>query len=208
MKPNVLLIVLDTVRAKRCGCYGCERATTPSVSTLRSEATVFERSIAPATWTVPTHAAMFTGEYASTMGIHAGNRVLPRDKETTATWLADRGYSTGVLSSNPFLTEGTGLHRGFNFRHTSGMRRAAFEDAFDLARYIKRRDHEAGLAKWVELGREVIDTPGQMVKNVSNALYYKHRTSWQSEDERTKFDSDADDGADETLSAAIEWMDD
>ncbi|WP_160168010.1 sulfatase [Haloterrigena salina] len=208
MKPNVLVVVLDTVRAANCSVYGYDRQTTPRLSALRGESVRFEHTIAPATWTVPSHAAMFTGRYPSELGVHARNKILPATAETAADRLSHAGYETAIMSSNPFLTEGTGLHRGFDHRYTSGMRRALFEDAFDPARYIKTREHEQGIQKIAELAGELSSPLRDLPKNVLNALYYKYRTTWGTGDGSDSHDPTQDDGATETISEFKQWVPD
>lgn len=206
MKPNVLLVILDTVRAGNCSLYGYDRQTTPGLEELRSESVRFDHAVAPATWTVPSHAAMFTGRYPSEIGVHARNKVLAEGEVTAATELRDRGYATAIMSSNPFLTEGTDLHRGYDHRHTSGMRRALFEDAFDPAKYVKTRDHETGFAKVRELAGELASPPRQLPKNVLNALYYKYRTTWGVDESGQRTQPESDDGASETIDAFQRWV--
>lgn len=207
MKPNVLLVVLDTVRAKSCSLYNRERETTAGLENIRSESLLFEQAVAPATWTVPSHAAMFTGKYPSEVGVHSRNKILPQEEETIATHLSRQGHSTGILSSNPFLTEGSQLYRGFDFRHTSGMRRTIFEDAFDPSEYVKRREYEHGIQRIWELLGEVQAPPQKLVKNILNAVYYKYRTCWKLSDDGSKFDPEKDDGASETITHFCEWVD-
>ncbi len=61
--PNVLLIVLDTVRADRLSTYGYPEATSPQLTELAAGGAVFERAMATAPWTLPSHATMLTGLY-------------------------------------------------------------------------------------------------------------------------------------------------
>src|SRR6185369_1422212 len=59
--PNVVLIVLDTVRADHLGCYGYSQKTTPYIDELASKGVRFDQMITPSPWTAPSHAAIFTG---------------------------------------------------------------------------------------------------------------------------------------------------
>ena len=59
--PNILLLVLDTVRGENLGLLGYERPTTPSLARHAARGAVFENGIAPAPWTLPTHASLMTG---------------------------------------------------------------------------------------------------------------------------------------------------
>src|SRR5262245_8429484 len=61
--PNVLLIVLDTVGTRNLSVYGYERDTTPNLKRLAANGVVFDRALATAPWTLPSHASMFTGRY-------------------------------------------------------------------------------------------------------------------------------------------------
>lgn len=206
MRPNVLLVVLDTVRAKSCSLYGRDRPTTPGLERLARESVVFEHAIAPDTWTLPSHAAMFTGRYPTDIGVHAENMVLPDDASTLAEELAGTGYETAVFSSNPFLTHGSGLNRGFDHSHTSKIDVTLFDDAFDPPQYIRTRDHEQGLEKVSELLHELAGPPRAMAKNVLNAAYYKYRTT-RSTDGDDSFDPSSDDGATESIAAFESWVD-
>ncbi len=68
--PNVLLIVLDTLRADALNCYGYRRDTSPNLSRLASKGVRFERAISTAPWTLPSHASMFTGMLPRRLGVH------------------------------------------------------------------------------------------------------------------------------------------
>jgi glucan phosphoethanolaminetransferase (alkaline phosphatase superfamily) len=61
--PNVLLIVLDTVRAPSLSLYGYARPTTPQLERLAARGVVFQRAFSTSPWTLPSHASMFTGRY-------------------------------------------------------------------------------------------------------------------------------------------------
>src|SRR5262245_44819010 len=61
--PNVLLIVLDTVRAQSLSLYGYPRRTTPQLDRFAKTGVVFDRALSTSSWTLPAHATMFTGRY-------------------------------------------------------------------------------------------------------------------------------------------------
>ncbi|PSB57040.1 sulfatase, partial [filamentous cyanobacterium CCP1] len=64
-RPDILFLVLDTQRADRLSCYGYDAPTSPHLDAFAAKATLFQRAIAPAQWTIPSHASMFTGVYPS-----------------------------------------------------------------------------------------------------------------------------------------------
>jgi arylsulfatase A-like enzyme len=112
--PNVLLLVLDTVRSFDLSLYGYPRETTPRIAAWAREGVVFDRAISASPWTLPAHAAMFTGHHAHEL--EADYFVpLEREKPTLATVLAARGYQTaGFVANANYCGWETGLQRGFS----------------------------------------------------------------------------------------------
>jgi arylsulfatase A-like enzyme len=112
--PNVLIIVLDAVRAASMGFYGYERATTPAIDSLARTSIVFDRAMAPAPWTLPSHASMFTGQLPEVLST-SWRRPLDKTYPTIAESFRDHGYATGGFVANPFYTSiESGLNRGFD----------------------------------------------------------------------------------------------
>lgn len=112
--PNILLLVLDTVRAWNFGWYGYARNTTPFLDEEFAAGTVFDRALAPAPWTLPSHASMFTGK--PPFALSAGwDRPLDDTERTIAETLRAAGYATGGFVGNfRFTGSSTGLTRGFD----------------------------------------------------------------------------------------------
>ncbi len=65
---SIVLVTLDTTRARNLGCYGYGRPTSPNIDRFANEAVVYDRAIAPGTWTLPSHASLFTGKFPSAHG--------------------------------------------------------------------------------------------------------------------------------------------
>jgi arylsulfatase A-like enzyme len=111
--PNLLLIILDTVRAFNLSLYGHERPTTPQLERWSSHATVFERALAPSSWTLPSHSGMFTGRWQTELSVLFTRR-LDGTYPTLAEALRDAGYATGGFVANLIYTSReSGLARGF-----------------------------------------------------------------------------------------------
>ncbi|SNZ05807.1 Arylsulfatase A [Natronoarchaeum philippinense] len=115
---NVLFVVLDTVRKDHLTPYGYDRQTTPNLGEFAEEATVFDDAVAPAPWTLPVHASMFTGLYPSQHGADQESPYLD-DVATLASVLSAGGYDTACYSSNAWITPYTKLTRGFEHHDTS-----------------------------------------------------------------------------------------
>ncbi len=113
-RPSVLLIVLDTARADRLSCYGYRRDTTPFLRSLGTDATVYDGAVAPAPWTVPSHASIFTGLYPSAHGSTWMTNRLDKRFLTLPEFLSEKGYTTAGFCNNPAVNVGNGLAQGFD----------------------------------------------------------------------------------------------
>lgn len=111
--PNVLLIVLDTVRAQNVSAYGYGRPTTPNLDRIGERSVRFQRAITSAPWTLPSHATMFTGRWHHELSL-GWNQALDTAYPTLAEVLSQQGYLTaGFVANLDFCTEQFGLSRGF-----------------------------------------------------------------------------------------------
>jgi arylsulfatase A-like enzyme len=111
--PNVLVIVLDAVRAPIMSLYGYSWPTTPVLNQLAERSIVFDRAIAPSSWTLPSHATMFTGRWPHEVGV-GWLRPLDRRIPTIAEAFQRNGYVTGAFTGNfYYTTRETGLDHGF-----------------------------------------------------------------------------------------------
>jgi arylsulfatase A-like enzyme len=111
--PNVMLVVLDTVRASSMSLYGSTRPTTPALDALRRRGVLFAHAWAPAPWTLPTHASMFTGLDPSE---HGADWTVPLSDRhpVLAEQFRARGYATGGFAANTIYCDYEhGLTRGF-----------------------------------------------------------------------------------------------
>jgi arylsulfatase A-like enzyme len=113
-RPNIVLIVMDTVRADHLSCYGYARPTTPNLDRLAARGVLFERAIAPASWTLPSLSSMLTGLLPHQHGASWG-RALDPQPVTLAEILGARGYETAAFNANEMYgLAGWRLDRGFD----------------------------------------------------------------------------------------------
>jgi arylsulfatase A-like enzyme len=114
-RPNVLLIILDTQRADHLSSYGYQRSTTPHLDSLAADGVLFEHAFSPSSWTLPSHASLFTGRSMREHGAGDGTvRILDHRFPTLAERLSAEGYATGGFVANTFwAARHTGLARGF-----------------------------------------------------------------------------------------------
>lgn len=123
-RPNVILIILDTLRSDHLTCYGYPRATSPRLDAFAAGATRYSRSFSTAPWTLPSHASIFTGKFPFQHGAHS----FPIDKpvirnayplhesnETLAEALQSEGFQTALIGCNVgYLGAWTKLTQGFD----------------------------------------------------------------------------------------------
>jgi arylsulfatase A-like enzyme len=111
--PNVLFVVMDTVRADATSLDGSDRDTTPNLASLARRGARFERAISTAPWTLPSHASMFTGRWPWELAV-GPYRALDSRHPTLAEYLGRHGYATAGFAANVvFCTAEYGLARGF-----------------------------------------------------------------------------------------------
>lgn len=113
--PNIVFIVMDTAGAKHMSLYGYHRQTTPNLERLAEESVVYTRCFAPACWTIPSHASMFTGLYPSQHGAFEGKFILNSNIHHLVPALKMLGYRTLGISSNDLVDPASGLCPGFDY---------------------------------------------------------------------------------------------
>lgn len=111
--PNVILVVVDTLRADRVGVYGNTRGLTPFIDELATRGTVFANAYAPSSWTVPSVASLFTSRYPTQHQVTTIDAKLAEAEITLAEKLDAGGYQTGGFTANYRLWETLGYGQGF-----------------------------------------------------------------------------------------------
>jgi choline-sulfatase len=118
-RPNIFLILIDTLRADHLGAYGYSRPTSPAIDRLAGkEGILFERAYSVAPWTNPTIATLFTGKYPQSVFAPAPHgeairQALPKNIETVAEVVKEAGYRTVALVDHPGINQRLGYARGF-----------------------------------------------------------------------------------------------
>lgn len=112
-KPNIVLIIWDSVRRDHLGVYGYKEPTTPNLDQFAQKARIYDHANTPTPWTLPAHAAMFTGLYQHETQTNWDHQWLDDRFQTLAEFLRPAGYDTYLFSANPFVTKTTNLDQGF-----------------------------------------------------------------------------------------------
>jgi arylsulfatase A-like enzyme len=128
-RPNIVLIILDTLRADHLSCYGYPKTTTPNIDALTSQAIRYNHAYAAASYTLPSVASIVTGLYPCG---HNANRKKEIEKNKTliqglyeqglydnhttlAAYLKKAGYATAGLVSTSYLSRSYGFQQGFDY---------------------------------------------------------------------------------------------
>jgi arylsulfatase A-like enzyme len=141
-RPNIFIISLDTTCRDHLSCYGYSRKTTPHIDRLVPESLVFSRAYSASSWTLPSHASLFTGCYPSMHGADRADntpapyfcRKLSNANVTIAEILSDYGYRTFGVIAGALCSSAFGMGQGFayfneNLSEHGDRRAAAVSDA-------------------------------------------------------------------------------
>ncbi len=121
-RPNLLIVLVDTLRRDHLGAYGYPLPTSPHIDTFAAESFRFDRAYAHSTWTKPSIATLFTSVYPEQHGLRrvGENREgvfqtgkLPKDLVTLAERFRRAGYATGGFGANVHVQKKTGFGQGF-----------------------------------------------------------------------------------------------
>lgn len=149
--PNVILIVVDTLRADHLGCYDYRHNTSPNIDQFAQNALLFEYCFAHAPETKSSCASIISGFLPHETRVLA-NRVLSPDVDTLAEILQSQGYDTAAVISNYVLRKGRGFEQGF----------ALYDDTMDdreLVRNWPERIAEGTTSRAIELLKQNRDKP-------------------------------------------------
>ena len=170
-RPDVILVVLDTVAADRTSLHGAPTDNTPNLQALADRGLDFREAVATSPWTIPSHATLFTGALPRETGCHFERPLLDDRLPTTAELLAAQGYRTGLFAANPWLEPSTGLARGFEAVHSQSIYAASFW-AYGVFRWVPESPFKGGpivvreALHWLERAG---DAPSLAVVNLMEA---------------------------------------
>jgi arylsulfatase A-like enzyme len=137
--PNVLFIVLDTVRAESLSLHGYHRDTSPNLADLAQRGVKFDDARTAAAWTLPSHASMFTGRWPHELST-CPDRPLDETYPTLAEFLRDHGYVTAGFAANTyFCSLWYGLGRGFLHYEDVALTPIEIIRSSIMGRYLARK---------------------------------------------------------------------
>lgn len=113
-RPNVVLFVVDTLRADAIGPYGNVETQTPHLDAFAADAILFENAFASSSWTRPSMASLFTGLHPHHHGVMGMKDGLAAPVATLAEVFATHGYATGYVTAHPSAGSAFGFGQGFD----------------------------------------------------------------------------------------------
>jgi arylsulfatase A-like enzyme len=160
-EQNVVLIVMDTARATTL--EHLVESGNSVFAELTESGQMYTNAIATTSWTLPSHASLFTGTYPSKHGAHAGHKRLDSRFPVLAEILSDNGYETVAVSNNTWISDEFGFARGFETFYKTWQ---YVQSETDLGRIARE---EEGMSKlWAAL-KALCD--GNPATNLANAVY-------------------------------------
>jgi arylsulfatase A-like enzyme len=118
--PNIVVFLVDTLRADHLGCYGYPLPTSPRIDAFAAEATLFANFQAQSPWTRPSVASLFTGLTGPAHQANHRNAALSEEAVTLAELLRDAGYQTAAFALNSNIDRKLGLAQGFQVYRIGG----------------------------------------------------------------------------------------
>lgn len=147
-RPNVVVYLIDALRADRLGCYGYDRPVSPRIDDFARDAVLFERAQAQTSWTRASVASIFTGLMAQVHSANGDDDALSPEVKTIAEFLKAAGYKTVGISTNGNAGPGVGFGQGFDkFKNLGPVR--SEECNVEASKWLDRRDETAPFFMWV-----------------------------------------------------------
>ncbi len=139
-RPNLVVLLMDTLRADRLSCYGYHKTTSPNLDALAQKGVLFTRCYAPADYTQASTASLFTGCYPFAHGYINSNYVLEETNLTMAEIFRNQGYATAAFIANGLAGKKYRMDQGFDlhFEKNRGLAAEMVEEA--TAFIAQRRD--------------------------------------------------------------------
>ncbi|HZN02534.1 MAG TPA: sulfatase [Candidatus Polarisedimenticolia bacterium] len=124
-RPDIVLVVVDTLRADRLGVYG-HHSTSPRIDQMAKQGIVFDAAWAAAPWTLPSIMSIVTGRTPSSHKVENDGLRLASDVPTLPRILEERGYATGGFVSHIYVTAPFGFDRGFERFEDFGLTKPGY----------------------------------------------------------------------------------
>lgn len=138
-RPNLVLYIIDTLRADHLGCYGYTRPTSPRIDRFAAESILFRHGRAQSSWTKPAIASILTGLFPVAHGAQLRSQRIHESVETLAERLQTQGYETALFTTNANVSARFGFAQGWDeyryLTHRKGRKHQHY-DAAEMNRVV------------------------------------------------------------------------
>ena len=113
-RPNIVMLIADTLRADVLGCYGYAHETSPELDAVAQKSVVFESALASSSWTLPATASLLTSQHGRSLGLYESTHYFQDLFPTLPEVLRQHGYLTMGITANAVINSVAGFGRGFD----------------------------------------------------------------------------------------------
>ncbi|WP_369335069.1 sulfatase family protein [Halorubrum ezzemoulense] len=189
IQPNIVVLIMDTARA-----HEITPETAPNITKLASSGVQFSNTFSTASWTLPSHASLFTGNPSSKHGAHADHKHLKNTLTTLPGVLQNQGYGTVAVSNNTWISDEFGFARDFDIFRKNWQYIQSDVDLGKIAREEEGFDKVRGVAKHLFDGNPIVNAAnavyGQFVRRRADDDGAKSSNRWVSDWLNDRDDSD------------------
>ena len=154
-RPNILLVSIDSLRADHLSCYGHFNETSPVIDAVAGAGVRFEKAMAPAPWTLPSHMSLLSSLAPRQHQVTEDHTKLRDEAVLLSEVLADAGYATAGFVSGPYVKAIYGFSQGFDlYDDFSAVRRLGRPEQTIITSPILRKKTSEWFKKWDRAGRE------------------------------------------------------
>ncbi len=162
--PDIILLVIDSLRAEHVGMKVSGKSLTPNIDKIAEKAIVFDNAFASAPWTLPSHASLFTGLHPFQHRVNETNLYLSDSLQTLPMILSEIGYECiGFAPQNGWLTNETNMIRGFSEFYDSER----FKSIKPPFKTLKRK-----ISKFI--GFDILNTSRKTINLISDIIEKKN----------------------------------
>jgi len=112
--PNVVMLIMDTLRPDVLGCYGFSERTSPELDSVAAQGALFEHVIAPSSWTPTSIGGLLSSRHPRTLGLYTKHNYFADIYARLPHLLRDHGYRTVGITANPMIDACAGFAHGFD----------------------------------------------------------------------------------------------
>jgi arylsulfatase A-like enzyme len=122
-RPNIIMVLMDTLRADHLGCYGYQRPISKNIDRFSRDGVLFQNTMAQSNWTLPSISSLFTSlfPHQHAAGLPIKDDVmrspLPDSFTTLAEVLSEVGYYTMAVTGGAYVSTEANMDRGFREFH-------------------------------------------------------------------------------------------